>query len=76
MDVLVLMSLAAGLRKTSEDPAPITVTREPGGWRVADGRHRAVAAMIAGRRDVGRVRAKRAQNHRRDERRRRRHPSA
>jgi ParB-like chromosome segregation protein Spo0J len=52
MDVLVLMSLAALLRKTTADPAPVRVKPEGTRWRVADGRHRALAAMIAGRVDV------------------------
>jgi len=52
MNTLVLMSLAYRLRSTTEDPEPIEVTQEDGGWRVHDGRHRAVAALIAGRSDV------------------------
>jgi hypothetical protein len=56
MNVLVLMSLAYLMRSTAEDPEPVQVTPDGYGWRVHDGRHRAVAAMIAGRRDVLSVR--------------------
>lgn len=56
MNVLVLMSLAYRLRSTAEDPEPVQVTRDGDGWRVHDGRHRAVAALIAGRPDVLSVR--------------------
>jgi hypothetical protein len=56
MNVLVLMSLAYMLRSTAEDPEPVQVTRDGDGWRVHDGRHRAVAALIAGRPDVLSVR--------------------
>lgn len=53
MNLLVLASLAYMLRSTTEDPEPVEVTWEPGlGWRVHDGRHRALAAMLAGRPDV------------------------
>jgi hypothetical protein len=52
MNPLVLMSLAYLLKSTTEDPAPILVARETDGFRVTDGRHRAVAALIAGRSDV------------------------
>jgi len=53
MNPFVLMSLAYLMLSTSEDPDPVEVTREPdGNWRVHDGRHRVVAAMLAGRRDV------------------------
>jgi hypothetical protein len=52
MDVLTLLSLAAMLRKTTEDPEPVSVQREASHWRITDGRHRAIAALIAGRVDV------------------------
>jgi hypothetical protein len=52
MDVLTLLSLAAMLRKTTEDPEPVLVRREHSHWRISDGRHRAIAALIAGRPDV------------------------
>jgi len=52
MDVLTLLSLAALLRKTTEDPEPVSVRREQSHWRISDGRHRAIAALIAGRTDV------------------------
>jgi hypothetical protein len=53
MNPLVLMSLVYKLRSSSDDPEPIEVYRElDNTWRVHDGRHRAVAALIAGRPDV------------------------
>jgi hypothetical protein len=52
MDVLTLFSLVALLHKTTEDPEPVTVQREQSHWRITDGRHRAIAALIAGRIDV------------------------
>jgi hypothetical protein len=52
MDVLTLFSLVALLHKTTEDPEPILVHREQSHWRITDGRHRAIAALIAGRTDV------------------------
>jgi len=52
MDVLTLFSLTALLHKTTEDPEPVSVTREASHWRITDGRHRAIAALIAGRSDV------------------------
>jgi hypothetical protein len=52
MDVLTLLSLTALMRKSNEDPAPIIVRREGKFFRITDGRHRALAAMIAGRGDV------------------------
>jgi hypothetical protein len=50
MNPLVLMSLAYAM-KTDHEPAgkPIRVTREGAYWRIRRGRHRAMAAMIAGR---------------------------
>lgn len=52
-NLLVLASLAHMLRGTNEDPPPIAVTAEPDGtWRIADGRHRVLAAIVAGRPDV------------------------
>lgn len=52
MNYLLIGSLAYLMRSSNEDPPAVTVAKEPGGWRIVDGRHRAVAAMIAGRRDV------------------------
>lgn len=52
MNVLVLMSLAYLLKSTTEDPEPVIVEAEDNGFRISDGRHRAVAALIAGRPDV------------------------
>jgi hypothetical protein len=50
MNPLVLMSLAYAMR-TSHLPVgdPIQVARENGLWRIVEGRHRAVASMVAGR---------------------------
>jgi hypothetical protein len=52
MNPYVLMSLAYLLRSTTEDPPPIHVTREGDYYRIHDGRHRFVAAVLAGRPDV------------------------
>lgn len=53
MNPYVTMSLAYELRSTTNDPDPVEVTVCPDGtWRIVDGRHRAVAAMMAGRPDV------------------------
>lgn len=52
MNPLVLMAMAYRLRSTTEDLDPIEVTADGDGWRIHDGRHRAVAALIAGRPDV------------------------
>lgn len=49
----VVASLWHTLRATTEDPPPVGVTREPDGtWRISDGRHRFLAAVMAGRPDV------------------------
>jgi hypothetical protein len=53
MNPLVLMSLAYDLRSSTEDPEPVAVRRIGSAmWRIHDGRHRMVAALIAGRPDV------------------------
>lgn len=52
MNALLLLHLAYELRATTIDHDPIEVTEERPGWRIHDGRHRAVAALIAGRSDV------------------------
>lgn len=52
MNALLLLHLAYEPRATTVDHDPIVVEVEPGGFRVTDGRHRAVAALIAGRPDV------------------------
>lgn len=51
---LVLMSLAYMLRSSGADPEPIRVRpiEACGMWRVMDGRHRFLAAVVAGRSDV------------------------
>lgn len=53
MNFLQLAAFAYQLRATTEDLEPITV--EPlgdGTYQITDGRHRAIAALIAGRPDV------------------------
>lgn len=53
MNPLVLMSLTYLFRGTNEDVEPITVQREGESYfRIVDGRHRANAAMVAGRKTV------------------------
>jgi uncharacterized ParB-like nuclease family protein len=52
MNPLVVMSLAYMMRSTHDDPPPITVRREGDYWRIVDGRHRYVAANIAGRHSI------------------------
>lgn len=52
MNPLVLMSLVYFLRSNVEDPAPIVVKQDGDNYRILDGRHRAMAAIIAGRPDV------------------------
>ena len=52
MNPLVLMAMTYRMRSTTEDLEPIVVTRDGDGWRIHDGRHRAVSALIAGRPDV------------------------
>jgi len=52
MNPLVLMAMTYRMRSTTEDLEPIEVTRDGDGWRIHDGRHRAVAALVAGRPDV------------------------
>lgn len=49
MDPLILISLACAMRKTTWEPPPIEVTDDGNGYVVADGRHRVMAAYIAGR---------------------------
>jgi ParB-like chromosome segregation protein Spo0J len=51
---LVLMSLAYTLRSSGDDPAPVSVRPIDGTglYRVIDGRHRFMAAVVAGRPDV------------------------
>ena len=53
MDVLTLMSLAAYFRKTGGPcEPPIEVTVEGDYFRIDDGRHRYIGALIAGRQDI------------------------
>lgn len=52
MNPLVLMSLAHFYRAGNEHLQPIAVTVEGDYHRIADGRHRAVASMVAGRKVV------------------------
>lgn len=56
MDPCVLLGLVPRMRRTTEDYEPIRVERSScctdGCWTVHDGRHRWVAAVIAGRQTV------------------------
>lgn len=52
MNPFVLMSLAYLYRAGNEHTTPIRVTRCGDLYRITDGRHRAVASMIAGRKTV------------------------
>lgn len=52
MNYLVVASFMYRYRGTNEHLDPITVTAEGDLWRITDGRHRAVAAMMAGRKTI------------------------
>lgn len=53
MNVLVVNSLIYLFKGTNEDVQPITIRREGESfYRIVDGRHRAVASMMAGRKTV------------------------
>jgi hypothetical protein len=53
LNPFVLFSLAYLYRSSNDDADPITVTRERDDlYRIRDGRHRAMASMIAGRKTV------------------------
>jgi hypothetical protein len=54
MNAMKLLAYAHELRSSTvrHVGGPVEVTRERDGFRVHDGRHRALAAMIAGRPDV------------------------
>jgi hypothetical protein len=52
MDPCVLLGLVPLLRKTGEDHPPILVREHGDGWQILDGRHRFMAAVIAGRSDI------------------------
>lgn len=53
MDPYVLLGLVPLMRRTAQDHTPIRVLPlGDGTWRVMDGRHRFLAAVIAGRPDV------------------------
>jgi len=52
MNPFVLMSLAYFYRSGNEHLEPIQVTHVQSFYRISDGRHRAVASMIAGRKLV------------------------
>lgn len=53
MNVLVVNSLIYLFKGTNEDVEPITIRREGESfYRIVDGRHRAVASMMAGRKTV------------------------
>lgn len=64
MNVMVLVSLAYMLRTSRRDPEPVLLAPEGALWRIEDGRHRFMAAVIAGRPDVlGVVRGPRTNDH-------------
>jgi hypothetical protein len=52
MDPCILLGLVPKMRKTAEDHIPIVVFRAGDLWQIRDGRHRFMAAVIAGRPDV------------------------
>jgi hypothetical protein len=54
MDLSVLAHFSMICRKTGEDPDPIILkpTDTPGVYRIHDGRHRFLGAVVAGRHDV------------------------
>lgn len=55
MDGYVLLGLVPKMRETDEDHIPISVghfCHSCKSWRIEDGRHRAIAALIGGRADV------------------------
>jgi len=52
MDPYTLMSLVPLMRTTTEDHPPVLVRRDGDGWRLLDGRHRFVAALMGGRQDI------------------------
>lgn len=52
LNPLVLMSLAYHYRAGNDHTPPITVTQHGDLYRITDGRHRAVASMIAGRKTI------------------------
>lgn len=56
MDLAVIGLHTAPMRKGNEDPEPVVVAPEGKYWRIVDGRHRAVAAMAAGRKLILAVR--------------------
>jgi hypothetical protein len=51
-NVLVVMSLTHMMRGTHKDPDPVLVNRCGDHWSIHDGRHRFVAAVMAGRPDL------------------------
>lgn len=52
MSLKVLADLAELYRTTNEDAEPILVRRQGDIFTITDGRHRAVASMVAGRKTV------------------------
>jgi hypothetical protein len=52
MNPFLLMSLAYFYRSGNEHAAPIQVSPVASFYRISDGRHRAAAAMIAGRKVI------------------------
>jgi len=52
MNLLVVAVLVQLMRCSTDDPDPALVVPDGDGWRVTDGRHRYVAALMAGRPDL------------------------
>lgn len=52
MNFMLVGVLAYKLRTSVADLPPIRVRQIGDHWQIIDGRHRVVAAMIAGRRDI------------------------
>jgi len=52
MDLDTLVILSRLMRRSNEDPSPVVLRPERKFYTLTDGRHRVVAAMMAGRKDV------------------------
>lgn len=52
MNVLVVASFTLRYRGTNEHLDPIRLDREGDNFRIADGRHRVVASIMAGRKEI------------------------
>lgn len=52
LNVLTLMAITAVLRNSHHPVEPVLVRKEDGHWLLVDGRHRYMAALIAGRESI------------------------